>query len=478
MDCKQTAQLILDHVGGPENIRSAEHCFTRLRLVLRDPGLADKAAVERIEDVLQVLNTGEQFQIVLAGRLNNTYDEFIRLAASKEGKKGRELSDKSSLGEKIAHTIYSIFTPAVPVLAAAGLIKSLLHAAGALGWINSSGSTYVILFSAASIIFYFLPVFLAYTTAKVVRCSKILAMVLGAFLCYPQIESLILNVSEKSTIFGFPVIKTAFTIGDATGTFDYTESVVPIILSVFVLGFLEKALKKIIPEKFQVILVPGLSLIIMLPVMLTVVGPVGEYIGFGVNLLYDSIMKVSPALGGAFVGGFWSLMIIFGAHRALLPVGMNETEVSTAFHQCGAGHNSLLCYVSSANFAQAGAALGVMLKTKSMELKQIAAAAAVPAFLTGFAEPAIYCCCLRFIRPMLCSVIAGALGGAVMGIGGASSHGFMNNGILSITGFFCPDNAHGMITVYLIGIAVSFFGAALLTYFFGFVEKDELKIRN
>ena len=235
MDCKQTAQLILDHVGGPENIRSAEHCFTRLRLVLRDPGLADKAAVERIEDVLQVLNTGEQFQIVLAGRLNNTYDEFIRLAASKEGKKGRELSDKSSLGEKIAHTIYSIFTPAVPVLAAAGLIKSLLHAAGALGWINSSGSTYVILFSAASIIFYFLPVFLAYTTAKVVRCSKILAMVLGAFLCYPQIESLILNVSEKSTIFGFPVIKTAFTIGDATGTFDYTESVVPIILSVFVL---------------------------------------------------------------------------------------------------------------------------------------------------------------------------------------------------------------------------------------------------
>ena len=145
MDCKQTAQLILDNVGGPENIRNAEHCFTRLRLVLRDPGLADKAAIGCIEDVLQVLDTGEQFQIVLAGRLDNTYDEFVKLVDSKKRDKSLSQSEKSSLGEKIAQTIYSIFTPAVPVLAAAGLIKSLLYAAGLLGWINSAGSTYVIL---------------------------------------------------------------------------------------------------------------------------------------------------------------------------------------------------------------------------------------------------------------------------------------------------------------------------------------------
>ena len=473
MNYKNVAQSILDNVGGPDNVKDATHCFTRLRLVLRNDDLADKAAVERLEGVIQVVESGGQFQIVLGGKVNKVYDEFLQLVNVEGGEETGIEGDKGSVGNNVLQIISKIFTPIVPAIAAAGLIKGLLSAASRLGWVDASSSTYVILFAASNVIFYFMPVFLAYTTAKALKCSEIIAMVLGAFLCYPQIDALVQDVGTKSTIFGLPVVKTAFTIGESTRVFSYTESVIPIILSVIVLSYLEKLLKKIIPEILQIILVPGLSLIIMLPVMLTVVGPIGAYIGYGMQWLYSTVMGISPLLGGAVVGGLWGVFVIFGAHRALLPIGLNDVSVTSAIHNCGAGHNTLMCYAGSANFAQAGAALGVMLKTKSKELKQVAGAATISAFLVGITEPAIYGCNLRLKKPMICAVIAGAIGGAIMGIGGASNHGFANNGILTIATYYCSDNTLGMFLAYLIGIAVAFFGAAILTYIVGFTDDTD-----
>lgn len=473
MNYKNVAQSILDNVGGPDNVKDATHCFTRLRLVLRNDDLADKAAVERLEGVIQVVESGGQFQIVLGGKVNKVYDEFLQLVNVEGGEETGIEGDKGSAGSNVLQIISKIFTPVVPAIAAAGLIKGLLSAASRLGWVDASSSTYVILFAASNVIFYFMPVFLAYTTAKALKCSEIMAMVLGAFLCYPQIDALIQDVGTKSTIFGLPVVKTAFTIGESTKVFSYTESVIPIILSVIVLSYLEKLLKKIIPEILQIILVPGLSLIIMLPVMLTVVGPIGAYIGYGMQWLYSTVMGISPLLGGAVVGGLWGVFVIFGAHRALLPIGLNDVSVTSAIHNCGAGHNTLMCYAGSANFAQAGAALGVMLKTKSKELKQVAGAATISAFLVGITEPAIYGCNLRLKKPMICAVIAGAIGGAIMGIGGASNHGFANNGILTIATYYCSDNTLGMFLAYVIGIAVAFFGAAILTFIVGFTDDTD-----
>ena len=474
MDYKQIAQNILDSVGGAENVQDASHCFTSLRLVLKDASKASADAVKNLEGVISVVESGGQFQVVLGGKVNKVYNEFLPLANVKGDDGDTIIADKGSVWNTILQTISKIFTPIVPAIAASGLIKGLLSAASRLGWIDSASSTYVILFAASNIIFYFMPIFLAYTTADALKCSKIMAMVLGAFLCYPAIDALVQDVATKSTIFGLPVIKTAFTIGESTKVFSYTESVIPIILTVIVLSFLEKGLERIIPEMLQVILVPGLSLIIMLPVMLTVVGPVGAWIGYGMQWLYNAVMNISPLLGGAVVGGLWGVFVIFGAHRALLPVGLNDVAVSAPAHKCGAGHNTLMCYAGSANFSQAGAALGVMLKTKSKKLKQVAGAATISAFLVGITEPAIYGCNLRKKRPMICAVICGALGGAIMGLGRASNHGFANNGILTIATYQCSDNTPGQFIAYLIGIAVAFFGAAILTFIVGFEDdKDE-----
>ena len=473
MDYKQIAQNILDAVGGAENVQDATHCMTRLRLVLRDPSKASKETVEKLEGVIQVVEAGGQFQVVLGGKVNKIYDEFLPLVNVAGGEEMAITGDKGSFVNTVLQTISKIFTPIVPAIAASGLIKGLLSAASRLGWVDPAGSTYIILFAASNIIFYFIPIFLAYTTAKALKCSEIIAMVLGAFLCYPQIDALVQDVATASNIFGLPVVKTAFTIGESTRVFSYTESVIPIVLSVFVLSYLEKFLKKYIPEILQIILVPGLCLIIMLPVMLTVVGPLGAYIGYGMQWLYSSLMGISPLLGGAVVGGLWGVFVIFGAHRALLPIGLNDVSVTSAIHNCGAGHNTLMCYAGAANFSQAGAALGVMLKTKSKELKQVAAAGSLSAFLVGITEPAIYGCNLRLKKPMVCAIIAGALGGAIMGIGGASNHGFANNGILTIATYYCSDNTFGMFLSYLIGIAVAFFGAAILTYIVGFEDDTD-----
>lgn len=466
MDYKKVASDILDNVGGKENIKSMTHCFTRLRFVLRDSKKADKDVVSRLEGVIQVVEAGGQFQVVLGSKVNKVYDQAVTLLGGEIGEGEVDVpAEKQSFGNLLIQKLGEIFTPLVPAIAAAGLIKGLLSAVAKLGWVDSAASTYVILNTASNIIFYFMPVFLAYTAAKALKTNQVIAMMLGAFLCHPTIDAMVQDVATKSTIFGLPVVKMAFTIGESSKVFAYTESVIPIILAVICLYFLEKWLKKVIPEVMQLILVPGICLIVMLPVMLTVVGPVGIYVGYIVQWLYNALYGFSPVLGGIVVGGLWGVCVIFGAHRALLPIGLNDVAMT--------GYNTLMCFAGAANFSQAGAALGVMLKTKNNNTRQVAASGALSAGLVGVTEPAIYGCNLRLKKPMICAVIAGAVGGGIMGIGRAINYGFANNGILTIMSYYGPDVQLSQFIAYIIGICVAFFGGAILTYIVGF-EDDPL----
>ena len=469
MDYKTVAANILKNVGGAENVTDLTHCFTRLRFVLKNEELANKAVIEKLEGVIQVVVAGGQFQVVIGTKVNKVYDEILPMV-NLSGEKVE--AEKGSIWNSILQGISKIFTPLVPAIAASGLIKGLLAIASRMGWVADTNSTYILLNTASNVIFYFMPVFLAYTTAKTMKCNKINAMVLGAFLCHPVIDALIQDVSNPSTIFGLPVIKKAFTIGESVKVFSYVESVIPIILTVIALSYLEKLLKKIIPDMLEIVLVPGLSLIIMLPMMLVVLGPVGIYVGYAIQWLYQTLYSFSPILGGTIVGGLWGVCVIFGAHRALLPIGLNDVALT--------GTNTLMCFAGSANFAQAGAALGIALKTKNKDMKQVAVAATIPAFLVGITEPAIYGCNLRLKKPMVCAVIAGAVGGAIMGIGHAVNTGFANNGILTIMTYYGEGTLFSQFMAYLIGIVVAFVGAAALTYIVGFedLSNDENEVQS
>ena len=216
MDYKQIAQNILDNVGGVENIKSATHCFTRLRLVLKDPSKASKETVSKLEGVIQAVEAGGMFQVVLGGKVNKVYNEFMPLVQGSISKAEAEApeealqADKGSVWNYILQTIGNIFTPIVPAIAASGLIKGLLSAAQRLGWIEASNSTYVILLAASNAIFYFMPIFLAYTTARALKCNRIIAMMLGAFLCMPAIGTMMTNVLNAET-------------GEVINSFDLSE---------------------------------------------------------------------------------------------------------------------------------------------------------------------------------------------------------------------------------------------------------------
>lgn len=468
MDYKKIAGDILENVGGKANIKSVTHCFTRLRFVLKDEKKANKEVVEHLEGVISVVVAGGQFQVVCGAKVTKIYDAVIEIIGDAyAGDSEVEVpEEKQGLGNLILQKVTEIFTPLVPAIAAAGLIKGLLTAARLLmnnyGYDLAATDTYNILYNASQVIFYFMPIFLAYTSAKALKCNQVIAMAIGGTLVYPAIDAMIQNTEVASTIFGLPIMKGAWQIGESVRVFSYTESVIPIILAVIVMAVLEKFLKKYIPEILQIILVPGLELLIMLPLVFVVLGPIGIYVGNGVQFVYDSIMNISAVLGGALIGGLWGVCVIFGAHRALLPIGLNDVAVN--------GHQNLLAFAGSANFAQGGAALGVMLKTKSKDLKQVAASSTIAATLVGITEPAIYGCNLRLKKPMVYAVICGAIGGAIMGLGNVYGDAFANNGILTIFTYA----AYGMtkFAFYLVGIGVAFFGAAAMTYFIGFDDVD------
>lgn len=460
------AQSIIEHVGGKTNIHSVTHCMTRLRFVLNNDSLANEDALRSIETVISTVNKTGQYQVVIGNKVENIYDEIIRQLDSTVDKTPSAKKEKhEKLGNKFLRILSEIFTPIVPVIAAAGLIKGLLTAANMLlgnyyGLDITNTDTYVLLFAVSQVVFYFMPIFLAYTASRAFKTSPFISMTLGAFLVYPQIESIMMDYTTRTTIFGLPVIKGAWGSGETLRVFSYVESVIPIVLSIIVLAYLERALKKYIPAIVQIILVPGISLIVMVPVMLVVTGPIGIYAGNIIQVSYTSMINFNATLGGALIGGLWGVLVVLGAHRALLPVGLNDVAII--------GKQNLLAFAGAANFAQGGAVLGVMLKTRNAALKSVALSAFISAVLVGITEPAIYGANLRLKRPMAAAIISGAMGGAIMGFGGVYGDAFANNGILTL--FTYAAFGTKIFAYYIAGCLVAFIGGMVLTYILGFED--------
>lgn len=454
MDNHDVAQRILEEVGGKENISSLTHCFTRLRFVLKDKSKANKEVISNLEGVIQVVEASGQFQIVLGNKVEKIYDELMPMVGELE-ETNNDNGEKIGIGTKILNTVAAIFTPTVPAIAASGMLKGILAVAALIG-LNMYGvdiktyNTYIILNAASDALFYFMPIILARSAAKVFKTNDYIAMILGATLCYPAIVDLMTG-ENPVTLFGIGITQA-----------NYVSSVVPIIIAVFVLAYVEGFVKKIMPEVLKVIMVPTLSLLVMVPATLMIFGPIGIHFGNVVNWAYYYIMGLSPILLGAFIGGIWCVLVIFGAHRAIIPIGINDVAKT--------GRQNLLAFAGAANFSQAGAALGVFLKTKNKNLKTVAASATVTA-LFGITEPAIYGANLRLKKPMIYAVISGALGGALMGWGGSYGNAFANQGVLTIPVY--AEAGTKAFVCYLLGCLIAFGGACIMTVVLGFKDLPE-----
>ena len=449
MDYQAIAKEILKDVGGKDNIVDVTHCYTRLRFVLKDTKQANKEALLQTEGVISVVESGGQYQVVLGNKVAHVYNALEPLLAQQLTTK-TSTKEKNSLGNRILNTVAAIFTPVVPAIAASGMLKGILAIAVMVA--NNFYqvdlkplNTYIILSAASDALFYFMPVILGYSAAKVFKTNEYIAMVIGATLCYPTIVSLMTEESAV-TLFGLHVTKA-----------NYVSTVIPIILAIFILAYVQRFLEKVIPEVLKIIMVPTLSLLLMIPATLLLFGPIGIYLGDGVNWLYYYIMNLSPILLGGFIGGIWCVLVIFGAHRGLVPIGINDVART--------GRQNLLAFAGAANFSQAGAAFGVFVRTKNKDLKAVAASATVTAVF-GITEPAIYGANLRLKKPMIYAVASGAAGGALMGWGGSYGTAFANQGLLTIPVY--AEAGTKAFICYLLGCGIAFFGAFLLTIFLGF----------
>ena len=449
MDYQAIAKEILKDVGGKDNIVDVTHCYTRLRFILKDTKQANKEALLQTEGVISVVESGGQYQVVLGNKVAHVYNALEPLLAQQLTTK-TSTKEKNSLGNRILNTVAAIFTPVVPAIAASGMLKGILAIAVMVA--NNFYqvdlkplNTYIILSAASDALFYFMPVILGYSAAKVFKTNEYIAMVIGATLCYPTIVSLMTEESAV-TLFGLHVTKA-----------NYVSTVIPIILAIFMLAYVQRFLEKVIPEVLKIIMVPTLSLLLMIPATLLLFGPIGIYLGDGVNWLYYYIMNLSPILLGGFIGGIWCVLVIFGAHRGLVPIGINDVART--------GRQNLLAFAGAANFSQAGAAFGVFVRTKNKDLKAVAASATVTA-LFGITEPAIYWANLRLKKPMIYAVASGAAGGALMGWGGSYGTAFANQGLLTIPVY--AEAGTKAFICYLLGCGIAFFGAFLLTIFLGF----------
>ena len=447
MDYEKIAQQILQLVGNKQNIISVNHCFTRLRFQLKDNNKANREKLLQTEGVISVVESSGQYQVVLGNKVTKIYDALLPLIGEINSIKQEQ--PKVSIGIKILNAFAAIFTPIIPAIAASGMLKGILAIAVIIGNYYSTDiktyNTYIILHAASDAVFYFMPIILGYTAAKVFKAHEFISMIIGATLCYPSMVSLMTSKSEV-TFFAIELTKA-----------NYTSSVIPIIIAVFILSYIQRFLEKIIPEVLKIIMVPTFSLLIMIPATLLIFGPIGIYIGEFINWIYYYIMGVSPILLGAFIGGVWCILVIFGAHRAIVPIGLNDVART--------GKQNLLAFAGAANFAQAGAAFGVFFKTKNKNLKTVAASATVTA-LFGITEPAIYGANLRLKRPMICAVICGAIAGGLMGWGGSYGNAFANQGVLTIPVY--AEAGTKAFLCYLIGIGFAFFGSCIMTMIVGF----------
>ncbi|MGI1820890.1 beta-glucoside-specific PTS transporter subunit IIABC [Exiguobacterium sp. TRN 1102] len=452
MKYDQLAKEIIQQVGGESNVKSLVHCATRLRFVLKDKSKSNKANMERLDGVITVKESGGQFQVVIGNNVPEVYQ-----AIGKQTNLIDRPTDDSSDGEKgnifgrAVDIISSIFTPLLGVMAGAGILKGLLAIATNVGWLATDETTYIILNAAADSLFYYLPVLLAVTSARKFGANQFVAMTVAGALIYPSIIQL-KNEAVPTDFFGIPVMMMS-----------YTSTVIPIILAIWIMSYIEKFFNQRIHESVKNFVTPLISLVTIVPLTLIVFGPIGVTTGDLIAAFILKALAFNPILAGAFIAGVWQVLVIFGIHWGVVPVIINNIATK--------GYDYIKPATAPAIFAQAGASFGVMLRSKNKKLKTLAGSTGITA-LFGITEPAVYGVTLRLKRPFIAAVISAAVGGGIVGHFGSVAVASGPPGLLTLPVFI----GDSMTAFYglLLGVAVSFVLSIVLTYVLGF-EDDPIE---
>lgn len=457
MNYQELAKEILRYVGGESNVAMVTHCATRLRFNLKDSGKAETEALKKVQGVLGVVEKGGQFQIVIGNDVPNVFKEINALGnfdskntTDQQGKKGGVLNI-------VFDTIAGIFTPFLPALTGAGMIKAVMAILVAFKVVSPESQMYAILNFVGDAAFYFMPIMLAYSAAQKFKTNPYLAMTLGGILLHPGFTGMVDAAKES----GAPIKL----LGLSVPLVSYASSVIPIILTVWLMSYVHKFADKISPKVIKFFTVPLITIAITAPIMLIAVGPLGNYIGelvaSGISFVDEKAGWLTPLI----IGTLSPLLVMGGMHYAIVPFGVNN--LATLGYDTMVGPGML-----ASNIAQGGAVLAVAFKTKNKNFKQLASSAGITA-VCGITEPAMYGVSLRLKRPLYAVMLGGGVGGLLAGILGVRRFMSGSPGLLTLPAYIGDPLTNLGFAVLV--CAVSFVTAFVATLILGFEDVEDEK---
>ena len=449
----ELAEDILKHVGGKENVNSLKHCVTRLRFDLKDESKADDDYLKNRDGVVTVVKAGGQYQVVIGNHVPDVYAEVLQVGGLPAGGSldiDEGDAPKGNLFDRFVSLVSSIFQPFLGPLAAAGIIKGIVAIMAACGLSAATSPMYVILNAAGDGFFQFLPILIALTSARRFKVNEFTAIAIAAALVYPDIATAVAALQKAGH--GHVLGAIPFTL-PAGG---YLSTVMPSILAIWVASHIQKFFTKIIPDVIKVFAVPFFTLLITVPLTFLVVGPLANSFSDLLTNVFQAIMGFSPVVYGFVLGVLWQILVMFGMHWALVPLGI--LEVTTK------GQSTILLAALLPCFTQTGVLGAIMLKTKEDKVRTIS----MPAFISsifGVTEPAIYGVTLPMKVPFYIScVVSGFLGAAMMGFNiPMYSAGAM--GIFVFPTLIGPDGSLSKVTLAIIIAIVGALASFLIQLF-------------
>lgn len=459
MDYKGIAKQIYENIGGTENIISAVHCATRLRLVISDNGKCAKEALENLEGVKGVFEASGQLQIILGtGTVNKVYEEFIALAgisaASKEEVK-QAAASKQNIFQRLIKTLGDVFVPIIPAIVASGLLMGLLEGLSKVYPSLADSGTYTIIHLFSNAAFVFLPILIAVSAAKVFGGNIFLGAVIGMIMIHTDL----LNAWAVAGAESVPKADAWFGLYEIN-LVGYQGHVIPVVIAVWFMSMLEKKLHKIVPEIIDLFVTPLVTVLVTGYLTLTIFGPVFSWIENGVLNGVQYLITLPLGIGSALAGAVYAPTVVAGVHHMYnaLEAGLLSSK----------GLNIWMPIATAANVAQGAAALALALKTKNQKLKALALPSSLSAFL-GITEPVIFGVNLRYIKCFIAGCIGGAAGGLVAGMTGVGASAY------GITGLFGYLITTDYTLQYTLTIAVSVAVAFVLSWILFKDEQDDQK---
>lgn len=461
MNYKEMAQNIISDVGGKENVRSLNHCYTRLRFSLKNETRAQTKVIEDLDGVLSVVQSGGEYQVVIGPEVNGVFkaiqdNKLLSEEQLNGGASGQNPISVEKNNEKKGLKYYagrgldifvSCFTPIIPVIAGAGMVKVLIAILQSMNLINAHSSTFLILNAIGNGVYYFLPFLVAVTTSRVLKADTFISLAVTSTIMYPQLSQLAAKGPKMISFLNVPM-----------QIVDYSSQALPIILAVLVVKYVDKFSDKITPNLVKTFLKPMITLLISIPVVLWVFGPAAAWLGN----LFTQFTVLMNQWGWIAVGlnaALFPILVLTGTHNALIPlmVQMFATQ----------GFDAVLVPSGlAANIAESGAAAAVGVKSKDRKMKSTAMGATISA-LFGITEPALYGVNLKLKRPFIGVLLGSLIGGSFAGLLHVTAYSFVAPSILSLP-IFIGKNSN--IITAILTVLVTFVATFIITWLLGFKE--------